>query len=369
MKPSDVKVFITSLILLATLPSATPSRLAKQIPVDIKPAKNLVVVTIDGVRWQEIFNGADEDLINNPKYTSDTSTIKALYWSDNKEQRRRRLMPFFWSVLAGKGQLYGNRELNNRVNVANLYAFSYPGYNEIFTGTTDLLVSSNKKRYNSNINVLEYLESKEEFKGKVAAFTSWDVFPYILNEQRNGIPVNSGYEKVEGEHLSSGQQLVNKVQEEAVYHKSGTRYDQLTFLAAREYLEEHRPRVLFLGLGETDECAHSGRYDMYLEQVNKADRLLSELWHWIQTTPGYKDNTSIIITTDHGRGYRDEKWASHHLFIRGSSQTWLAMMGPGVAPLGEVKDEQQLYLQQVAGMIAGLVGEEFEPGTKIASRK
>jgi uncharacterized protein (DUF1501 family) len=158
------------------------------------------------------------------------------------------------------------------------------------------------------------------------------------------------------------------VQEESVYHKGGTRYDQLTFLAAREYLEEHRPRVLFLGLGETDEYAHAGRYDMYLQQANKADRLLSELWHWIQTTPGYKDNTSIIITTDHGRGSRDAKWASHHLFIRGSSQTWLAMIGPGLEPLGEVKEDQQVYQQEMAGMIAGLVGEEFGPGVKIASR-
>lgn len=364
-----MKVFMISLLLLATLPSATPASISRSSPIKVKPAQNLIVVTIDGFRWQELFNGADEELINNDKCTPDASMMKMMYWSDSKEQRRRQLMPFFWSVMAEKGQIYGNRSYKNKVNVANMYAFSYPGYNEIFTGTTDITVSSNKKKLNSNVNVLEYLNSKDEFAGKVAAFTSWDVFPYILNEDRSGFVVNSGYEDMQGEDLSEGQQIVNKVQEESVFHKGGTRFDQLTFLAAREYLEEHHPRVLMIGLGEGDEFAHAGRYDMYLQQANKVDRLLAEIWHWVQTTPGYKDNTSIIITTDHGRGKKDSKWASHHLFINGSSQTWLAMMGPGVEPLGEVKEDQQLYLREVAGVIAGLVGEEFEPGLKVTAKR
>ena len=73
-----------------------------------------------------------------------------LYWSDDEKERRQKLMPFFWSVLAKKGQLFGNRQYNNKVNTANIYTFSYPGYNEIFTGNTDLLVSSNKKKWNDD---------------------------------------------------------------------------------------------------------------------------------------------------------------------------------------------------------------------------
>jgi hypothetical protein len=124
-------------------------------------------------------------------------------------------------------------------------------------------------------------------------------------------------------------------------------------------LQQHKPRVVFIGLGETDEYAHMGRYDLYLEQINKIDRMIAELWHWAQTTPGYKDNTSFLITTDHGRGSRESKWTSHSTFIRGSSQTWMALMGPGIEPLGEIKQGQQLYQYQVAGMIAALAGEKF----------
>lgn len=333
-----------------------------------KTAGNLFIITIDGFRWQEIFTGADASLINSVASTADTATIKMLYWADNEKERRQKLMPFFWNLLAQKGQLYGNRHLDNKVNTANIYAFSYPGYNEIFTGNTDLLVSSNKKKTNENINVLEYLNTKTEFKGKVVAFTSWDVFPYILNEERNGMLVNSGNERMDTTAASGKQKLINEVQAEAESSKGGCRQDDLTFLTAKEYLQHHKPRVMFLGLGETDEYAHKGRYDLYLEQANKVDRMLAELWHLVQTTPGYKDNTTFLITTDHGRGKLDKNWSSHSSFIRGSSQTWLALLGPGLPPLGEVKEDQQLYQQQLAKLIANLVGEEFGKESMASAR-
>lgn len=363
-----MKNVLTCLILFSTLPLLQPEKKwltpltgkTKQISY-IKPAGNLFIITIDGFRWQEIFTGADASLINNVESTADTATMKMLYWADSEKERRQKLMPFFWNILAQKGQLYGNRHYDNKVNTANIYNFSYPGYNEIFTGNTDLMVSTNKKKNNANVNVLEYLNTKEEFKGKVVAFTSWDVFPFILNEERSRLMVNSGYENIDEDSASESQMLINKVQTEAVYNKGGSRHDQLTFLTAKEYIQQYQPKVMFLGLGETDEYAHGGRYDLYLEQANKIDRMLAELWHWVQTTPGYKDNTTLLITTDHGRGRLDKNWTSHSSFIRGSSQTWLAMIGPTIQPLGEIKEDQQLYQEQIADLIAGLVGEKFEP--------
>src|SRR5262245_57821537 len=112
------------------------------IPAPSTPVKNLFIITIDGFRWQEIFNGADSTLLNDEQYTSDTATMRSLYWASSPGERRKRLMPFFWNVLSAKGQVFGNRNFNNKVNVANAYAISYPGYNEIFTGTTDPAVSS-----------------------------------------------------------------------------------------------------------------------------------------------------------------------------------------------------------------------------------
>lgn len=349
----------TCIILLTMIRPAYQQEKKVTHSKSVSPVKNLFIITIDGFRWQEVFNGADSSLINDEKYTPDTETMKMLYWDTSPEERRKKLMPFFWNVLATKGQLFGNREFDNKVNAANAYAISYPGYNEIFTGNTDFTVSSNKKNLDPNINVLEYLNSTKEFKGKVAAFTSWDVFPYILNEKRSGIKMNSGYEDISDASLSSEQKMINKVQDEAINEKAATRFDELTFLTAKEYISKQHPRVLFLGLGETDEFAHKGRYDLYLQQASDVDKMIEELWHWVQTTPGYKDNTDFLITTDHGRGKRSKRWSDHGAFIKGSSQTWFALIGPDIKPLGEIKQEEQLYQAQLAETIANLVGQKF----------
>jgi len=327
--------------------------------------ENVFIITTDGLRWQEVFTGADSVLINDEEDTPDNTTVKALYWVPGSEERRKKLMPFIWNVVGVKGQLFGNRFFDNRVNVSNSYAKSYPGYNEIFTGSADPAISSNARYSNPNPNVLEYLNARPGFKGRVAAFTSWDVFPYIFNKEKSSFFLNSGYEKQTGPALSAEQLLVNTIQEDEINDKTATRYDGLTFINAKEYIKKNKPRVLFLGLGETDEFAHQGRYDLYLDQANQFDKMIAELWHWVQTTPGYKDNTTFIITTDHGRGSRNSKWASHGRFIKGSSQIWLAVIGPHIKPVGEVKKDQQLFQEQLAQTMANLLGEDFA-GNNIA---
>ena len=343
--------------------------LEERIPDHAPPGpstENLFIITLDGFRWQEVFEGAAQSLLADEHYTPDASTISLLYGGESAEKRRARLLPFFWTVIAKQGQLYGNRAYDNKVNVENIYALSYPGYNEIFTGNTDITVSSNHKTYNHNINVLEYLDSRAGFEGKVAAFTSWDVFPYIFNRDRNKIVLNSGYSQDNRREMNIEEELIRKVSDQAFAEKTATRHDQLTFLTAKEYIRKGTPRVVFLGLGETDEAAHAGRYDTYLQKATEADRMIAELWHWVQTTPGYKNNTTFLITTDHGRGSSSDKWGSHGVFVRGSSQTWLAVLGPGIQPLGEIKADQQLYQKQMAQTIAHLLGEVFTASQPVA---
>lgn len=362
-----MKSIWTFVILAMTFPAAyEPPPNTSDKSAKLPTAENLFIITTDGFRWQELFNGADSLLINSENFTPDTSTLKLLYWAATPLERRKKLMPFFWNVIAAKGQLYGNRELGNKVDVANLYSLSYPGYNEMLTGHADIMISSNRKKNNPNVNVLEYLDSKPAFSGKVAVFSSWDVFPYILNTQRNKLMVNSGYMSMD-ENGSATQQLINTIQNDVVAKKAATRHDQLTFLTAKEYILQHHPRVVYLGLGETDEFAHDGRYDLYLQQATQVDQMIAELWHLVQTTPGYKNNTTFIITTDHGRGSKSSKWTSHGEFINGSSQTWFAVMGPGIQPAGEIKMKQQQYLQQMAQTIASVLGEEFTTGNTAPS--
>lgn len=318
-------------------------------------AENIFIITTDGTRWQEVFNGADSLLLHNPKFVQDTALAAQLYWDASTLERRKKLMPFFWNVIAKQGQLYGNRERESRVNVRNLYKISYPGYNELLTGYADPLPILNAPQYNRNTSVLEYLNGLPSFKDRVAAFTSWNVFPFILNNRRCGLMENSGYAALND--TAEGVQLVNEVQDK-VEQKYKTRYDLLTFFTAREYIRQHHPRVVFLSLGETDEFAHKGQYDLYLQQLANVDKMIAELWYYVQTDPFYKNNTTFLISTDHGRG-RAEKWTTHHSFIRGSGEIWLAMLGKNITPAGEMQAVRTVYQGQVAATVAFLLGEEF----------
>ncbi len=356
-KPHQMKYLIASSLLFAfALPSEKKFTTTSQNNKDT--TTNIFIITIDGYRWQELFNGADSNIVANEKYTADAETLKSMYGGVSAIEKRKNLMPFMWNIIAKKGQLYGNRNYDNNVNVSNPYALSYPGYSEMFTGNVDLSVMNNHKSINSNKNIFEYLNNKDCYHGKVALFTSWDVFPFILNEKRSGIAINSGYENVPEENTYA-QQTLNTIQSNILENKEHTRQDMLTFIAAKEYLQQHKPKVFYLGLGETDEYAHKGNYDMYLQKANESDKIIADLWHWAQSTEGYKNNTTFIITTDHGRGKTKGSWTSHGIFTKGSSQTWLALLGKNISPLGEIKTEGQLFQKQLAQTIAKLLGEEF----------
>ena len=329
------------------------------------PSENIFIITLDGVRWQEIFTGADSLLINNPAITKDTSLAKQMFWDEHIEERRKKLMPFFWSVIEKRGQLYGNRLYRNNVNVANSSRISYPGYSEILTGYADAKVHSNKPVESKNTNILEFLNSQPFYNGKVAAFTSWSIFPQILGTQRNNLPVYSGYKPLP-DTANEGVRLLNKVQEEVIADTTATRYDQLTFVAAKAYIEQHSPKVVYISFGDPDECAHRGEYDHYLESLNNIDRMVSQLWYFIQSNTNYKNNTSLLITTDHGRGKHVKHWKIHNFLLSGSADTWLTLLGPNIQPAGEIKMKQQIYQQQIANTIASLLGVNFTAEHPIA---
>jgi len=105
--------------------------------------ENVIVVMMDGLRWQEVFRGADPELIKTPgpEALDDPKERAAAaqkhYWRETAQERRLVLMPFLWSVVAGEGQIFGNRDLGSDSHVTNGLNFSYPGYNETLTGFAD----------------------------------------------------------------------------------------------------------------------------------------------------------------------------------------------------------------------------------------
>jgi hypothetical protein len=236
--------------------------------------ENVVIVTLDGMRWQEVFGGVDAVLLNDSVFNHDRKGLTQKFWSENKEERRAKLFPFLWNVVAKQGQLYGNREYNNNMDNSNPYWFSYPGYNEIFTGYPDTAINSNDKILNPNINVLEFIQKQKGYAGKVAAFTTWDVFPYILNTKRSGIYVNADVDTLR--FKDTNLQLINDIQF-LTTRPIGVRPDVLTYMAGREYLKAYKPRVLYIAFDETDDFAHGGLYDQYISSAHAEDAMIADL--------------------------------------------------------------------------------------------
>jgi hypothetical protein len=332
-----------------------------------RKTENIFIITLDGLRWQEVFSGADSALIRNKTFTNDPDALMTEFWSNSPTERRKKLMPFFWTTISSEGQLYGNRMHNNFVNCSNKMWFSYPGYNEILCGfADDERISSNDKVDNPNVTVLEFLNEQKKYEGKVAAFASWDVIPFIVNEKRSGIRVNGGYETATGNNLTEREIFLNELQARIPGHWGSVRQDAFTHYYAFEYLKKNKAKVVYISYGETDDFAHDGRYDEYLKSAYRTDQFIRELWQWTQSQSAYKSKTTFLITTDHGRGTVPlESWKNHGDQIAGADQIWFAIIGPDTPAQGEQKKEGQLYQNQVAKTAAALLGIDYTNEKKV----
>ena len=116
--------------------------------------------------------------------------------------------------------------------------------------------------------------------------------------------------------------------------------------------------MLYVSLGETDDWAHAGRYDLYLDAATKNDQFIRQLWEAAQQIDQYKGSTTLILTTDHGRGDGREGWKSHSATLPGSDRMWFAVMGPDTPATGLQKDVE-ITQSQTAATLASLLGYDF----------
>ena len=310
----------------------------------------------DGLRWQEVFQGADATLMNKENGSvSDAAALLSKYPKAN----RQALMPFLWDTVAQKGQIFGNRKIGSAAHVTNGRNFSYPGYNETLTGFADDLIDSNDKKLNANVTVLEWLHKKPAFQNKVAAFAAWDVMSYIINAGRAGFPFNDGWAPFQMSPMTAALATVNTIKAQTPRLWPDEPFDALPFQTALEFLKTRKPRVLYLSLGETDEWAHAHDYRLYLDSAHQFDSYLKTLWDTLQAIPQYRDTTTLIISTDHGRGQTAANWKSHGKEVAESKEIWMAFLGPDTKALGERKNIAAVTQNQIAATLAALLGEEY----------
>ena len=192
---------------------------------------------------------------------------------------------------------------------------------------------------------LEWLNRQPGFKGQVEAVASWDVFLGILNPARSGVRVNAGWKG--GLDAASSQPMLAGLQQDSPQLWPTARLDGFTQAWAMDALQRRKPRVLFISYDETDDFAHDGHYDQVLRAAHRADGFVADLWRALQANPAYRGRTTLIVTTDHGRGTEGhDGWRSHGRPFVGSDATWLAAIGPGVRkgahPAGACSSSSQI---------------------------
>jgi hypothetical protein len=345
----------TSRLFLLLLASLSTASLSAQRPA---VADKILVVTLDGMRFQEVFGGAVRELMSAKEGgVADTTGLIRRFWRETKEDRRQALMPFLWGTVARQGWLIGDSTAGSVVRVTNGKRFSYPGYNELLTGAPDPRIDSNDKVPNPNVSVFEWLNGRAGYRDSVAAFGSWDVLPFILNVGRSHLPANGDGAPVV-DPRSDAERALNDLAADLPPYWGNVRFDAVTMQGALDYLVTRKPRVLYVMLGDTDEWAHERRYDLYLDAANRGDRFIQRLWETVQRMPEYRGRTALLLATDHGRGAGID-WTDHGRDVPAAERIWVASLGPGVR-IQESGLRGNLTQAQFAATIAGLLGQEAE---------
>lgn len=328
------------------------------------PAHAVVLIVTDGLRWQDLFTGADTALISRRMGgVGDTAGLRREFWRPDPKARRRIIFPFFWDSIARQGTVFGSPFVNSMAIVTNGKKFSYPGYNEMLTGRADPRIDKNDYGPNPNVTVFEWLAGKPAFKGRVSAFATWGAFNAIFNKDRAGHLVYAGWAPPAAGTIGTPDPTLDRLYRTTTRIWDDNALDALMQAAVINHVKAKKPRVLFVGYGETDEWAHSRKYDLTLRSARSVDGFIAELWHTMQAIPEYKGRTTFIITTDHGRGPGD-KWTDHGEDVDGAERIWIAGFGPGFPAAGEVSGTP-VFQSQIAATLASLLGEDFikfEPG-------
>lgn len=320
--------------------------------------ENVVLVLFDGLRWQEVFAGAERARIDAIGDEAQRERVRREFWRDGASDRRTALMPFLWTKIAREGQVLGNVERGSSVRCENGLKFSYPGYSEMIVGFHDPRIDSNAKRENPNASVLEWLHAKPAFAGRVAVVGVWDVVPSIVRSNRSGFFVHAAFEPLEVTPMTRAAQLLNELRSDVGSPWDSMPYDAFAFHAAREVLDAQRPRVMWITFGETDEWAHAGDYARYLDAARRTDAFVARLWDALQAQPQYRDRTTLLVSTDHGRG-DGPRWTDHGEDVDGAEQIWIAALGPDTLALGERANASEHTQGQIAATLAALLGEDW----------
>ncbi len=135
-------------------------------------------------------------------------------------------------------------------------------------------------------------------------------------------------------HLEMLESVLQLSVRDFVQHaKSLDSADELSVYITGQLMKRHAPSLMMLTLHDMD-IAHSGAYSLYVDAIQRADRLCAEIWQMVQQDPEYKDRTTVYIMPDFGRDADDDPAGNgfqHHRTGGAMARTtWMLALGPHV---------------------------------------
>jgi hypothetical protein len=339
-----------------------PAAAAGQPKADPAKRGRIVLVTIDGVRAEDVFDGADPSL----RPGSDVASFR----------RPEAVMPRTYRLVATRGVALGaERKGCGAVHTASGANISLPGYLEIFTGRRTRCRDNNCDRTTSP-TVMD--EAVHAGIAPVASIGSWEILDRAVSNRSFPITHASGADPsmpapvpmlvAEGtQRWPEPRPITNDVLEQLVavgeraeaYPGHGRyRPDASTTAIALEYLRSAKPAFLHVGLGDPDEYGHRNDYPAYLSSIGEADAFIGKVADTLDAMGELGARTTVIVTTDHGRN-RD--FQHHGAYSLSSARTFVLAFGAHVATRGVACPAHDVTLADIAPTIRVLTGLPSDP--------
>jgi hypothetical protein len=272
--------------------------------------ERVVLVVLDGVRWQDVFDGATD-------------------------------MPTLHRWMIEDGTCIGAPGYGEMTATGPNYV-SLPSYREIFSGRAPQTCQDNHCPRPTEPTLVDELVRA----GRDAVIvSSWETIGNATSVTSD-VPMSTGRLRLQ---RADGFDMVRLADGHDANPWPGMgeyRPDILTARLAYSVFSTKPPAFLFVGLGEPDEYAHRGDRERYLASLHAADRIL-------ETLERATDNrTTFIVTADHGRS---AAFLEHGAAWPESGRVWLVAKGGAIARNGFVSSSPH-RLADIAPTVRVLLG-------------
>ena len=286
------KTFLVLFLLLFSLP----------LPVHAYETENVFVVVIDGLRNEEAFDDPGHQFI--PHIWNDLRPLGTIYTEFYNDFQTTITTPGHEAMVTGQWHFHPN-------------LLTYGGFNDARPEAP---------------TIFEYFRKHTGLPQESCM---------VVTGKENNLRLDWSLEPAYGPDYAG------------LMFLGGT--DDETYALLAEKLAEHKPKLVLVNFRDVDEYGHTGNWDLYTEAILHADHLVYRMWtELIQADDDYRDKTTMIVTSDHGRNDDEIGFQDHGGMSHSNRHVLFLALGPDTP--GGLSTSERRYLIDIAPTVGELLG-------------